>query len=249
METNQMGKYSYRNILVRIIIASAFIVAGLVYVGYNLGIVDSYWFNIIISWQMILIVAAIIHFIKIHIWSGLVLLAVGVFFLLPEMTNIDGDYLGIYWPLIFVFVGLGILFKRKNQHPDRKWNRMDRSSCPSDTYTSKNGFVVSDNTFGSVQQIVLDPVFKGARLKNTFGETVLDLRRTKLEAAETVIEIDCSFGGIEIYMPGHWNLQSQVNAVIGGCDDKRYNPGTEVDVEHVLIVRGSISFGGVEFKS
>ena len=44
---------------------------------------------------------------------------------------------------------------------------------------SEDGFIVSDNTFGSVQQIVLDPVFRGARLRNAFGGTVLDLRRSQ----------------------------------------------------------------------
>ena len=103
---------------------------------------------------------------------------------------------------------------------------------------SEDGFIVSDNTFGSVQQIVLDPVFRGARLRNAFGGTVLDLRRSKLEAPQTFIDIDCTFGGVEIYLPSDWNLLTQIDAFIGGCDDKRYNSSVEIDKEHILIVRG-----------
>lgn len=255
METKFMEKYSRRNFSARFVIALAFIVAGLVYVGRNLGIVAPYWFNIIISWQMILIVAAVVQFVKVHIWNGLVLLAIGVFFLLPDITNVGYDVFGTYWPLIFVFVGLSILFERKGRHSHDPWDHanskegVDKRNLVSETYASDNGFVESNNTFGSIRQIVLDPVFRGARLTNTFGGIVLDLRRTKLETAETVIEVDCTFGGIEIFIPGHWNLQSRVDSVIGGCEDKRFNSGMEIDREHVLIVRGSVKFGGIEFKS
>jgi predicted membrane protein len=92
-------------------------------------------------------------------------------------------------------------------------------------------------------------VFRGARLRNAFGGTVLDLRRSKLEAPQTFIDIDCTFGGVEIYLPSDWNLLTQIDAFIGGCDDKRYNSSVEIDKEHILIVRGKVSFGGIEFKS
>ena len=59
----------------------------------------------------------------------------------------------------------------------------------------------------------------------------------------------CTFGGVEIYLPSDWNLLTQIDAFIGGCDDKRYNSSVEIDKEHILIVRGKVSFGGIEFKS
>ena len=37
--------------------------------------------------------------------------------------------------------------------------------------------------------------------------------------------------------------------MMGGCDDKRFNASIEMDREHILVVRGNIVFGGVEFKS
>ena len=52
-----------------------------------------------------------------------------------------------------------------------------------------------------------------------------------------------------MYLPSDWNLQTQIDALIGGCDDKRYNSSVEIDKEHALIVRGKVSFGGIEFKS
>lgn len=43
--------------------------------------------------------------------------------------------------------------------------------------------------------MVLDEVFKGATIRNTFGGTVLDLRRTNISEGETYIEVECNFGG------------------------------------------------------
>ncbi len=178
----------------------------------------------------------------------MITIAIGVYFLLPEITGITGEWVRMSWPVLLILVGIMILFKPKRHRSNNHWDG-GRPEYAKEVYSSEDGFVVSDNTFGSVQQIVLDPVFRGARIKNTFGGTVLDLRRSKLEAPQTFIDIDCTFGGVEIYLPSDWNLQTQIDAFIGGCDDKRYNTSVEIDKEHTLIVRGKVSFGGIEFKS
>jgi len=186
--------------------------------------------------------------IKRHFFGGVITIAIGAYFLLPEISWVEGEWLDMFWPVLFIFVGIMILFKPERHHFNAHWDGR-RPEYTKEVYGSEDGFIVSDNTFGSVQQIVLDPVFRGARLRNAFGGTVLDLRRSKLEAPQTFIDIDCTFGGVEIYLPSDWNLLTQIDAFIGGCDDKRYNSSVEIDKEHILIVRGKVSFGGIEFKS
>lgn len=247
MKANQQGIHSWHHKLSTFVTALVFIVVGLMFIGRNLGIIDSYWFGIIISWQMLLIVIGLVQFIKRHFWGGCILVAVGAYFLLPEISAIDTDWMATFWPVIFILIGISILFKRKPHHSHRRWG--ERTDYTQTSYTSEDGFIVSDNTFGSIQQIVLDPVFNGASMKCTFGGTILDLRRTKLDKPETFIEVDCTFGGIEIYVPSDWNVQTQVQAIIGGCDDKRYNSVAPVDQEHVLIIQGKVNFGGIELKN
>ena len=246
MKTNQCNVYSWHSKLNRIVVALSFIVVGLMFVGRNLGIVDQFWFNVIVSWQMLLVVVGVTNLIKGHFWGGIVTMGVGVFFLLPEFTYLEDGWMETYWPLIFVLVGLSLLFKHRTPC-SFEWNKNGMSS--KENYTSDNGFVASDNVFGSVQQIVLDPVFRGAQLKCTFGGTILDLRRTRLEAAQTFIDVECTFGGIEIFVPGDWNVQTHVQAVMGGSEDKRYNTTMAVDMEHTLIIRGKVTFGGLELKN
>lgn len=253
MRTNQQGDffgggYPRHSKLVSFVTAAVFIIVGLLFLGRNFGIIDYDLFDILVSWQMLLVVIGIVNLIKQHFFGGMITIAIGVYFLLPEITGITGEWVRMSWPVLLILVGIMILFKPKRYRFNNHWDG-GRPEYAKEVYSSEDGFVVSDNTFGSVQQIVLDPVFRGARIKNTFGGTVLDLRRSKLEAPQTFIDIDCTFGGVEIYLPSDWNLQTQIDALIGGCDDKRYNTSVEIDKEHALIVRGKVSFGGIEFKS
>lgn len=252
METNQQGNFyrggfPHHRRLNTLATAAVFIIVGLLYLGRNFGLIDSYLFDILVSWQMLLVVVGVVNLIKRHFIGGFVTIAIGVYFLLPEITNIGSEWDNAFWPIFLIAIGLMILFKPRHHASRRHWD--GRTEYAKEVYSSQDGYVVSDNTFGSVRQIVLDPVFRGARIKNTFGGTILDLRRTRLEAAQTAIDVDCTFGGVEIYLPSDWNLQTQIDALIGGCDDKRYNTSIEIDKEHVLLVRGRVSFGGIEFKS
>ena len=213
--------------------AAVFIIVGLLFLGRNFGIIDSDLFGILVSWQMLLIVVGVVNLIKRHFFGGVITIAIGAYFLLPEISWVEGEWLDMFWPVLFIFVGIMILFKPERHHFNAHWDGR-RPEYTKEVYGSEDGFIVSDNTFGSVQQIVLDPVFRGARLRNAFGGTVLDLRRSKLEAPQTFIDIDCTFGGVEIYLPSDWNLLTQIDAFIGGCDDKRYNSSLEIDKEHII---------------
>lgn len=248
MKANQHGFQSWHGKLNTFVTALVFIVVGLMFIGRNLGIVDPYWFCVIVSWQMLLVVIGVTHLIKRKFWGGFTFLAIGSFFLFPEI--IDGNFFETFWPLIFIIIGISLLFKRKShQSWECSWDKRGRGENQEGAYTSADGFVTSDNTFGSVQQIVLDPAFKGARLKCTFGGTVLDLRRTKLESPETCIEVECTFGGIEILVPGDWNIQTQIQTAMGECVDKRYNVIQTIDTEHILVIQGKVTFGSVELKN
>ena len=64
---------------------------------------------------------------------------------------------------------------------------------------------------------------------------------------ETYIDLDCSWGGVEIYVPSDWTVVFKCNAFFGGCDDKRWQNGN-INKESVLVIRGTLSFGGLEVK-
>ncbi|KAA6309444.1 hypothetical protein EZS27_039066, partial [termite gut metagenome] len=160
-----------------------------------MGWIDYSIFRVIISWQMLLIAIGVGTILRKHLVGGLIVTGIGTFFLLARIDVIWDCNIHDYWPLLFVCIGIILLLKRpfdKKRHHTHVQETM---------YSSKNGFVYSDVSFGSVKQIVVDPVFKGAKIKNSCGSTLIDLRRTSLESPETYIDVECRLGGIEIYAP------------------------------------------------
>ena len=203
---------------------------------------------------MLLMYVGVGNMLSRHFTGGLITFMIGALFLMPELGWIDSNWLSVNWPITLVVIGIIILLKplfRKSNHKRHGHLNPENVSVgrTTESFVNTDGYVEIDNTFGSVQQIILDPVFKGARIKTSLGGTILDLRQTKLENPETVIEVDCSLGGIEIYMPAGWRLHFQTNSMLGGCEDKRYNRGIAIDEEHILIIRGNVSLCGIVIKS
>ncbi len=236
------------------VVAGILIAVGLLFLGRNLGWVDGHLFGILVSWQSLLVVLGILLLLSRRIVRGFLLIGVGGFFLVPAITGAGAGWTHIYWPVLIVLAGLLLLFGRfgrRGRH--RRWGHPYRGARPgfSDPITgTEDGFVRSGNTFGAERYIVLDPVFKGGELRNNFGGTVLDLRRTSLPEGDTVIDVELSFGGIEIYVPDNWVIVSELESILGGVEDKRYGvisaPATG---NSRLVIRGNVTFGGVVIKN
>lgn len=229
--------------------AIPFIYVGLVWQAKNMGYLTSGMFGTLVSWQALLMYIGVWGIATGNSIKGLASVAIGAVFLLPELGILTGDWAHISWPLAFIIIGMLVLLKPL-LHRGHKPHQPVRSAPDACTgYACSDGYVELNNRFGAVRQIVFDPVFKGAVIKNSFGGIALDLRRTTLADPVTYIDVECTFGGIEIYAPAAWNIQPRLHAAVGGCDDKRQTPPAETDLAHTVIIRGTITFGGIEFKS
>ncbi|MCC8172244.1 MAG: cell wall-active antibiotics response protein [Parabacteroides sp.] len=225
------------------------IYVGLTWQAKNMGYITPQLFGVLVSWQTLFIYIGIWSTAARHFVPGLAAIAFGTVFLLPEIGIAEGEWSTFSWPLALIITGIIVLFKplfrrhRMTQQPVRSAQKAYTD------YACTDGFVELNNRFGAVRQLVFDPVFKGAVIKNSFGGVGLDLRRTALAEPVTYIDIECTFGGIEIYIPSEWNIQPQLHAVVGGCDDKRQSSPDQSDAVYTLVIRGNITFGGIEFKN
>ena len=253
-ETHNVGNYSHTN--TGYFVAFVFIAIGVVYLLNAFGIISWSLMRILISWQMLLIVLGVGCLIKRQYIGGLILFFLGIFFMMPKFDWYDfGHSIGALWPVIFIIIGIAILLRRKEkpqQHYHNQYRSHDGknySDQAKNNYSSADGFVFSEVVFGSTNQIVLEPYFKGAELKTSFGSTILDLTRTNLIEKETYINLECAFGSVEVIVPRTWMVILQVQPVLSGCNDKRYFDPEKIDHEHVLFIRGNVTFGGVEVKN
>ncbi len=87
--------------------------------------------------------------------------------------------------------------------------------------------------------------FEGAEVQNSFGFTALDLRNSDLMDG-AIIDIECSFGGMEIRVDKDVCVKSTVETSFAGIECKcDTTPTASVKT---LYVKGHCSFGGIEIK-
>lgn len=234
-----------------IIFGLLLIVAGLLFLSFNFGWIDEALKPILFSWPMIFIFFSIISFSKRDYSLGIILLILGCFFLLPRIAGaypllipgIDPAFTHNFWPVLLILLGLIMVFRVGNCKHPRK--------CPyrpteSDPIENVNGRIEKNVLFGGSESIFLDPVFYGGMINTTFGGVVLDLRKTTLPEGETCLDIDATFGGVELYIPGDWLVESRFHTVLGGVEDKRLI--SQPDYSRKLILQGNLTFGGCEIR-
>jgi predicted membrane protein len=233
------------------LLAGVFIILGLLFLGRNLGFIDTRLFRIFVSWQMLMVVIGL-HLIisHKHNFSGTILIAIGAILLAPKILGDNACSYGVYWPVIFILIGVLILLnsrrifrprcKRRGYYYNKDRHFNGSADC------SKDGFLNSVTTFGSIKHIILDPVFKGGVVKNSFASTIIDFNHTTLDAEEVYLDVEIALGELEIYAPANWSIVCEVKPTFGGYEDKRYRKDADnIDYKHKLIIRGIISFGGI----
>lgn len=251
---------SARGLSGKILIALLFILSGVLLFARNMGWITDELFSIIVSWYSLLIILGVYSIVRRHFIGGIILLLIGVYFLIGGLSWLPENSQVMVWPVALITVGVLFLFKpnrrkgwEKQQmfHHHRDWMKHGHPGMNFGSSQQQNesvdGFLHSDNTFGAARHVVLDELFKGATVRISFGGTTIDLRHTHLAPGETYIDLDCSCGGIEIYVPSDWKVVLKCDAFFGGCEDKRWQNGT-INQESILVIRGKLSFGGLEIK-
>ena len=226
----------------KILIALLFILSGILLFARNMGWITSEVFDLIVSWHSLLILLGIYAMIRRHFIGGIILFLAGVYFLIGGLSWLPENSQAMVWPLALIIAGVLFIFK-PGRNKRAQWARqhtMEHSE-------SVDGFLRSENVWGAARHVVLDELFKGAMIRTSFGGTTIDLRHTHIAPGETYIDLDCSWGGVEIYVPSDWTVVFKCNAFFGGCDDKRWQNGN-VNKENILVIRGTLSFGGLEVK-
>ncbi|WP_097133061.1 LiaF transmembrane domain-containing protein [Pedobacter xixiisoli] len=231
----------------------------------NFGLYLPHW---IFNWSNWLIVIGLFvgarHNFRNSGWFVMVL--IGSYFTLEEIFR-GYDMSNVVFPIMLLALGLFLILKPKSTHnfKKNKWKRKNEAYNKFESVNplgqeteaikedikgdfNANDYIESINVFGGSNQIIYSKNLKGGEITAVFGGGDINLTQADFEG-QVVLDVTAIFGGVKIVVPPTWQIKSEVTAVFGGVDDKRtiYPAGEQVN--KLVIIRGTVLFGGVEFKS
>jgi predicted membrane protein len=226
----------------RALIGAILVLAGLFLVIRNTGFFPEFIDNVIFSWPMLLVAIGLVMTLgATEKTAGIIVMAVGGFFMIPLIFRETFHMYNMFWPSIFIIVGVIFIISR-----GKNWNRANLNSKGS----IGDDYIDYVNVFSGGERQIVSQNFKGGRISSVFGGIELDLTKASLAPGVSEIEIACVFGGATIIVPDDWYVTIEVTPVLGGFSDTRkLNPGRTVDSSKHLLIKGAVVFGGGEVKS
>jgi len=197
--------------------------------------------DVIISWQMLLIVIGVYNlFFAGNRVAGYILIAVGGFFIFPELFILPYDFKRNFWPVLLIVVGLIILFRA---FPGRRREK----AIPTDGNPLE--YIDEVNIFSGSEKKITTDNFRGGKISSIFGGSEINLTSSKLAEGHNVLEVFYLFGGSSIIVPRDWTVINKVTSILGGFSDKRFMTEKTGDTGRALVIQGFVMFGGGEIKS
>ena len=112
------------------------------------------------------------------------------------------------------------------------------------TTDNSEDYISSTAIFGGIKKTIISKDFKGGKVNNIFGETVLDFTYADIKGI-AVLEISQAFGKTVVIVPGNWRLETDQTLLLATEEDKRNSDFKNIDPDKVLIITGGSFFAVV----
>jgi predicted membrane protein len=191
-------------------------------------------------WPLILIFIGLWHLFSRSFQNaglGILLIAIGAFFLLVKFGLLGGRTWAYFWPLLIIAAGLWLLFR-----PARF--RGFKGKIPEIKDDDMGAFAV----FSGIKRRFESERFRGGKATAIFGGMEIDLTQVKLADNQATVALTAIFGGIDLFVPREWKVVVDSNAILGGVDDK-HSPASGAPVRPILYVRATAILGGIDIKN
>ncbi len=225
----------------KIIIGVILIVAGFLMVLRNAGFFPDFINDVVFSWPMLLVAIGLVITAGSsgNKTAGIIIMAVGAFFLIPIVFRETFHMYNMFWPSIFIILGIILIFSQ-----GKRWHHHSK--------ISESGEELIDLVYvfsGGERQIVTDN-FRGGKITAVFGGTEIDLTKSSLAPGTNILEIACVFGGITVIVPDEWDVKIEVTPILGGFgDERKLRPGRVPEQGKQFVIKGAVVLGGGEVKS
>lgn len=230
------------------------VLSGLVIVGIGIvlllkrmGMAIPSW---VFTWEMLVIALGIYvgakHSFQRRGW--LVIVLIGVLFLIDNV--VPGISLRPFiWPIIIISAGLFIILSPGRRCHRNHCKKREKNQHKFATQTSSEDYLDTVCIFGGVKRNIISKDFKGGEITCVFGGAEINLSMADINEKVT-LEITQVFGGLKLIVPPHWKVQTDVDNVFGGIDDKRSTlKDASNESNKILVLKGTLVFGGIDIKS
>lgn len=194
---------------------------------------------------------------------GLILIALGVLLLLDQMRILDfGRFIGTYWPLILVVIGIRIiLFPKEKQ--DRDSSQTEKSEIASIESTLHEASAESgelafneNSIFGDIRRTISSSEFAGGRCSVVFGDIDIQASDIQLGTGQRTLYLNGVFGDIRLKLPAGIPLLVRANTTAGDVElrevrgdglfvQRTYKSADFDGASTRLIVVASVLFGDI----
>jgi len=174
---------------------------------------------------------------------GVLLVGIGGFWFLSRYSDFPvRHYLNEYWPILIILLGIYIILKRDS------YKSFTKDNVESNKYDMD--FIDEVAILGGGRKNINSQNFKGGKVTTILGGSDIDLHESNLADGNNSLEIVAILGGVDIVVPRDWKVIVNVTTIFGGFDDKRILNANQVyESNKVLIIRGTVIFGGGDLKT
>jgi len=220
---------------VKILIGLAIIAAGVLLLLENLGFITG--IDVWDFWPVILILVGVSLLGRAgqnrQPLSGVILIVIGLLFLFDNLDIIPYG-IGDFWPIVLILIGLLVV---KNA----VWSGTGRSP-------SGNDFINLSFVLGGGDFKFNTDNLKGGKVDAIMGGGNIDLTGAEIQDDEIFINTFAMWGGIEIRVPQHWQVNVQGSPLLGAMENKTTFAASGKPAKK-LTIKGTAIMGGVEIKN
>ena len=196
--------------------------------------------DFIFTWQALLIFLGLVFLSnKENKGTGVILIVVGSFFLLPRFFDVPHYWSSLFWPAMLIVLGLVVIFGSRR-------HKGGATIFSGGKKTSSEDWLDDVTVFGGGDRIINSQQFQGGKLTHIFGGSKVDFTRAKLAPGSNYLEVVMIFGGTKLIVPESWNVKLEVTSVFGGFSDKRVKTMVVSESDRSLHITGTNVFGGGE---
>lgn len=225
----------------QMVIGLGVIVAGMLFLLDNLGIID--FVDVSRLWPVALVLFGVLKYSQSADSRGrtvgAAMAGVGVVLLLRAVGVLDISW-SVLGPVLMIAGGLLVVFRSlRDREEGAPASMLDKDN---DRDAGLEGPLRLFTLLGGIQRRVFTPDFRGGEVTAIMGGCELDLRQASIQG-EAVLNVFAMWGGIEIKVPDDWTVSLEGTPLLGGFSEKTTAPR---DTAKRLVIRGVALMGGVD---